>query len=297
MSAARRNTGAALAALCLFDGDQRLVRNIQPAVARGDGLDHLEGTFEARLRGLAGASGDVSCLVAVHEVVVDGLIVGHVGIADPARESWSVADLRSLAEIAAVVSTHIEARDARVEVARSRELVTAHNRVHDMIVRGVPLREVLTEICQAIELYDPSLVPSVLQRDPDSNTLHGGVGPQFPQAYHDAIEGAPIGPSIGTCGPAAWFARLTVSENLAEDPNWGPSAGWRRRSAWRTAGPCRPRTPPVRCWARWRSTAARRAVRSRSISPCLRTGPGSLARLSSGLETWSGSLTTRATTR
>jgi len=167
----------------------------------------------------------VSCLVAVHEVVVDGLIVGHVGIADPARESWSVADLRSLAEIAAVVSKHIEARDARVEVARSRELVTAHNRVHDMIVRGVPLREVLTEICQAIALYDPSLVPSVLQRDPDSNTLHGGVGPQFPQAYHDAIEGAPIGPSIGTCGPAAWFARLTVSENLAEDPNWGPIRG------------------------------------------------------------------------
>jgi len=36
VSAARRNTGAALAALCLFDGDERLITHIYAQETRGD---------------------------------------------------------------------------------------------------------------------------------------------------------------------------------------------------------------------------------------------------------------------
>ncbi|HEX2805164.1 MAG TPA: EAL domain-containing protein, partial [Kineosporiaceae bacterium] len=182
-------------------------------------------SFEARLRVLAHAVEDVRCLVAEHEVTVEGRTVGRVGMADRDRYEWSADDLAALAEAADVVSARIQARLAKAEVARVQQLVSSHNQVHDMIARSVPLREVLTAACEAIERYDPSLMPSVLQRDPESNTLHSGLGPSFPQAYLDAVEGAPIGPSIGTCGPAAWFGQLTISENLDEDPNWGPIRG------------------------------------------------------------------------
>src|SRR3984885_732985 len=146
-------------------------------------------------------------------------------MADPARHERSADDLAALSEAADVVSARIQARLAEGEVARVQRLVASHNQVHDMIGRAVPLHEVLTAACEAIERYDPSLMPSVLQRDPESNTLHSGVGPSFPQAYLDAVEGAPIGPSIGTCGPAAWFGQLTISENLDDDPNWTPIRG------------------------------------------------------------------------
>jgi diguanylate cyclase (GGDEF)-like protein len=233
-----RNTGAALSALVLFDGDGCLVKSICSPDAEGtpdrradgsvgSGRSHLGAgeSFETRLERLAGGAADVRCLVADHEVVVDGHPVGRVGMADRGRDGWTADDLTALAEAADVLSARIQARLAKVEVSRVQQLVTSHNQVHDMIARDVPLREVLIAACEAIEHYDPSLVPSVLQRDPESNTLHSGVGPSFPQEYFDAVEGAPIGPSIGTCGPAAWFGELTISQNLDEDPNWGPIRG------------------------------------------------------------------------
>ena len=152
----------------------------------------------------------------------DGRTVGRLGVADPDRHEWSADDLAGLSEAADVVSGRIQARLAEVEVARVQRLVASHNQVHDMIARAVPLHEVLTTACEAIERYDPSLMVSVLQRDPETNTLHSGVGPSFPQTYFDAAEGTPIGPSTGTCGPTAWFGQLTISENLDEDPNWAP---------------------------------------------------------------------------
>jgi diguanylate cyclase (GGDEF)-like protein len=143
-------------------------------------------------------------------------------MADPARREWSADDLAGLSEAADVVPARIQARPADAEVARVQRLVASHNQVHDMIARAVPLHEVLTTACEAIERYDPSLMVSVLQRDPETNAFHSGVGPSFPQAYFDAVKGTPIGPSTGTCGPAAWFGQLTISENLDEDPNWAP---------------------------------------------------------------------------
>ena len=119
-------------------------------------------------------------------------------MADPARPEWSADDLAGLSEAADVVSARVQARLAEVEVARVQRLAASHNQVHDMIARAVPLREVLTTACEAIERYDPSLMVSVLQRDPETNALHSGVGPSFPQAYFDAAEGTPIGPATGT---------------------------------------------------------------------------------------------------
>ncbi|MEO3936980.1 hypothetical protein V3N99_09505 [Dermatophilaceae bacterium Soc4.6] len=213
-----RHTGAVLAALCLLDGDEQLVTSIfsvdaaqaadSPTTVGGQRSRSLgEGeSFVERLRVLTSAAGG-RCVVAQHEVVVDGHVVGLVGMGDRDRHQWSADDLTALAEAADVVSAWIQTRVAMVEVSRVQQPVAAHNEVHDMIARDLPLREVLTAACAAIERYDPSLMPSVLQLDPESNTLHSGVGPSFPQEYLDAVEGAPIGPSIGTCGPAAWFGQ------------------------------------------------------------------------------------------
>ncbi|HTC45014.1 MAG TPA: GGDEF domain-containing protein, partial [Steroidobacteraceae bacterium] len=155
-------------------------------------------------------------------VAVTGQVIGHLGMADPLRASWSSDDIAALHDAAAGVSTELERRMARAEVVRVQELVTSHNRVYDMIGNGAPLRDVLIEVCQIIERYDPSFIPSVLLRDSVSNTLHSGIGPSLPKAYLDSVDGAPIGPSIGTCGPAAWFGELAISADLSQDPKWAP---------------------------------------------------------------------------
>ena len=222
----QRVTQAASVAIALSDGARQKVRGLRVDTAGS----HLwasellgEESLEQHLRRSGGQGPfDARGVFSAAPIKVRGQELGHVAIADPSRSGWSADNLALLADAAAGISSELDRRIAKAEVVRIQQLLVSHNGVHDMIGRGAPLQEVLTEVCQIIERYDPSVMASVLQRDSLSNTLHSGVGPSFPKLYLDSIEGAPIGPSIGTCGPAAWFGQFTVSTDLRRDPNWEP---------------------------------------------------------------------------
>ena len=116
----------------------------------------------------------------------------------------------------------LQLRLANAETERVRQLVTTHNRVHDLIARAAPLGDVLTELAQGIERYDPSVIPCIVLLDRATSTLHPGAGPSLPPHYLAAIDGVVIGPNIGACGSAAWSGRLTISHDIETDPRWAP---------------------------------------------------------------------------
>jgi diguanylate cyclase (GGDEF)-like protein len=221
-----RNTGAAVAGLCLSDMSHRFVKG---ASALGGAVNRVtelttSSSLETYLTGLVIQVGPTESqrLYVEAPVVVAGQQIGQVGIADHSRRAWTDADLQALDDTAAAVSTELALRLSSKQAERVHQLMTSHSQIHYMIARDAPLRDVLLELCRIIERYDPSLVPSVLMLDPASNTLHSGIGPCLPPEYLAAIDGVVIGPNIGTCGPAAWFGRLTVSPDLASDPRWAP---------------------------------------------------------------------------
>jgi diguanylate cyclase (GGDEF)-like protein len=111
---------------------------------------------------------------------------------------------------------------AREETARVRNLVASHNRLHELIARDAPLREVLSELVEGIKEYEPSVMPCVVLLDRESSTLHPGAGPSLPPHWLEAIDGVVIGPNIGSCGSAAWSGELVISEDLSTDPKWAP---------------------------------------------------------------------------
>src|SRR5262249_24562747 len=61
---------------------------------------------------------------------------------------------------------------------------------------------------------------SVKLLDQDRQTLHHGAAPSLPAAYNQAIDGAPIGPSAGSCGTAAFRAEMVVVSDIVTDPLW-----------------------------------------------------------------------------
>src|SRR5580698_5705350 len=225
IATARRQADVSCAALSLVHGPRQVIRLVGEARGTTERVcevssavpleDYLLGTVAAHPGDGRGAFAEV-------QITVTGKVLGQLAMTDPLRASWSSDDLAALCDAAAGVATELERRLARAQVVRVQELVTSHNRVHDMIGNGAPLRDVLIEVCQIIERYDPSFIPSVLLRDPVSNTLHSGIGPSLPKAYLDSVDGAPIGPGIGTCGPAAWFGEFAISEDLSQDPKWAP---------------------------------------------------------------------------
>jgi diguanylate cyclase (GGDEF)-like protein len=108
------------------------------------------------------------------------------------------------------------------EAARVRNLVESHNRLHELIARDAPLFDVLGELVEGIERYEPSVMPSVVFLDRESSTLHPGAAGSLPEDYFAAIDGAVIGPNVGACGSAAWSGELTITEDIATDPRWAP---------------------------------------------------------------------------
>jgi diguanylate cyclase (GGDEF)-like protein len=225
ISAVQRQTNVACAALSLVDGGRQVIRVVGEAAGSPRPVSELTSSVSLAdylLGPSLAAAADPREAFAEVPVVLAGKVIGHLAIADPQRATWSVEDLSGLGDAATGVATELERRLARAEVGRVQELVTSHNRVHDMIGNGAPLRDVLVEVCRIIERYDPSFIPSVLLRDAISNTLHSGIGPSLPKEYLASVDGAPIGPNIGTCGPAAWFGELAVSADLSKDPKWAP---------------------------------------------------------------------------
>ena len=86
---------------------------------------------------------------------------------------------------------------------------------------GAPLASVLEVLTRTVEAQaDKSVLASVLLLDPDGVHLRHGAAPSLPAAYTQALDGIAIGPSVGSCGTAAFTGRTVVARDLAEDPRW-----------------------------------------------------------------------------
>jgi two-component system, cell cycle sensor histidine kinase and response regulator CckA len=89
-----------------------------------------------------------------------------------------------------------------------------------MVMARNPLPEILAALCAGIEKQDAGLLCSVLLLDADGVTLRTAAAPGLPRQYCEAINGARIGPSVGSCGTAAYRKELVAVSDIATDPLW-----------------------------------------------------------------------------
>src|SRR6202040_821194 len=61
---------------------------------------------------------------------------------------------------------------------------------------------------------------SILLMDPNGKQLRHGAAPHLPKTYTEAIDGAFIGPAVGSCGTAAYRAEQVIVSDIATDPLW-----------------------------------------------------------------------------
>ncbi|MFJ9532591.1 EAL domain-containing protein [Herbaspirillum sp. NPDC101396] len=87
------------------------------------------------------------------------------------------------------------------------------------MVREASLQEVLTMVCVELERMAPDVAASILRVD-EQGLLHPVAGPSLPEEYSRALEGVAIGPSVGSCGTAAFRAEPVEVTDIATDPLW-----------------------------------------------------------------------------
>jgi PAS domain S-box-containing protein len=103
---------------------------------------------------------------------------------------------------------------------RREALLAGENRVLEMVAKGDSLSDILDTLCLLVEEQSSGVLASILLMDPNGKQLRHGGAPNLPKAYTKAIDGAFIGPAVGSCGTAAYRAEQVIVSDIAGDSLW-----------------------------------------------------------------------------
>src|SRR5712675_1902963 len=103
---------------------------------------------------------------------------------------------------------------------RREALLAGENRILEMLAKGDSLADILDLLCRLVEEQSTGVLASILLMDANGKQLRHGGAPNLPKAYTEAIDGAFIGPSVGSCGTAAYRAEQVIVSDIAVDPLW-----------------------------------------------------------------------------
>ncbi|HKW75888.1 MAG TPA: PAS domain S-box protein [Terriglobales bacterium] len=105
---------------------------------------------------------------------------------------------------------------------KTETLVAGEKQVLELIASGAPLQDALELLARIIEqrFSDQGALTSVLLLEKDGKHLRHGAAPSLPDAYNQVIDGIEIGPSVGSCGTAAFRGQRVIVTDIATDPLW-----------------------------------------------------------------------------
>jgi PAS domain S-box-containing protein len=102
-----------------------------------------------------------------------------------------------------------------------REFEAGQRRILERAAKGVPLRDLLTDITLLIEQQRPGhMTCSVLLLDREHARVRHGAAPNLPADFVAKIDGSRIGPHEGSCGTAAFLGERVIVEDIATHPAW-----------------------------------------------------------------------------
>jgi PAS domain S-box-containing protein len=118
---------------------------------------------------------------------------------------------------------------------KAEALLAGENKILEMVATGKPLTLILAELCLFFDGIAGSSMASVLLVDSEDR-LRKGAGPNLPKDLLELCEGLKIGPSVGSCGAAAYRRVQVIVTDTETDPAWadvrtlarqyGLRAGW-----------------------------------------------------------------------
>jgi PAS domain S-box-containing protein len=106
------------------------------------------------------------------------------------------------------------------ERKREEALQVAEKQTLELVANGTSLGEVLAFLCRAIETHTALMLSSVMLATEDGSHLSAVAGPSLPDEYNQLINRISIGPTVGSCGSAAYFRQPAIVCDIATDPLW-----------------------------------------------------------------------------
>ena len=208
--------------LCLMDRDLRWIRiNERLAGFHGKPVsEHIGRRMNELIPEIARETEPVYRRVfETGEPIVDVEVSG-VTPAEPDTERYWLASYYPLKlddGTVHAVSTVVQEITAR---KRAEMLQAGTNRVLGLLARGGSLAEVLTELASTLE-SQLKVGPccSILLLD-EEKRLRVYAAPSLPREFNEEVDGLPIGPSVGSCGSAAYRGETVIVTDIMENLLW-----------------------------------------------------------------------------
>ena len=126
------------------------------------------------------------------------------------HDDWRMLRWRVRTDAGRVVALALSHRATETEVKMPDSLTPQKSSLIETLERMVRIVESKADGCRC----------SVLLLESDGEHMAVGAGPSFPKEYNCAVQGLRIGPTVGSCGTAAYWNVPVVVENIAEDSLW-----------------------------------------------------------------------------
>ncbi|MBR0825821.1 EAL domain-containing protein [Bradyrhizobium manausense] len=107
------------------------------------------------------------------------------------------------------------------DITESKQLRSLQQLIMGSLADEVPIAQIADRLCRRVEQIAPDVVCSLLHVDAGGK-IHPLGGPSLPEDYSRALDGAVIGPDVGSCGSAAYYGKPVLAIDLATDPRWLP---------------------------------------------------------------------------
>src|SRR5262245_30417652 len=191
----------------------------QAALAQGCDIILADNTLPA-FDGLSALKLAAEACPQVPFVFVSGTLGEEVAIDALKRGATDYVLKEHLSRIGPSVQRALREANERHERERAEAMLAGEKQLLEMITKGGSLPVILDGLCRLVEELSPASLASILLLDPDGLRLQHGAAPSLPPAYVEAIDGASIGPTAGSCGTAAYRNEPVIVADLADDPLW-----------------------------------------------------------------------------
>jgi len=103
---------------------------------------------------------------------------------------------------------------------RAEALLAAEKRTLEMIASGACLADILERLCETVDAQASNIKSAVMLMDADGMHLRTAAGPRLANGWIEAITPLEIGPTVGSCGSAAFLKQRVIVSDIATDPLW-----------------------------------------------------------------------------
>ncbi|NOY42065.1 MAG: PAS domain S-box protein [Planctomycetes bacterium] len=135
---------------------------------------------------------------------------------------WELGTIAPIRNAIGETTHYVSLNEDITKRKQQTALTKSRSHVYKLLASSTPIEKVLETVVQGVESFSPGMLCSILLLDQEGKCLRHGAAPSLPSFYNEAIDGVEIGPSVGSCGAAAFNNVPVFAEDVMQHPNWEP---------------------------------------------------------------------------